>query len=263
MPPRRFTDEQEIAIVDTYLSGVSAREVSERMKCSPNTIQYILHKRGVDTSTQYFRRNLHPFSVHAFDCIDNEQSAYWLGFIAADGHVQNVPSRFTVNLQVRDANHLEQMRTFLKMEAPLSHYTNKEGYSRCTLRVSKPHFTDRLSQMGIVKGKPDLSIPASFTPPEYLNHFVRGFFDGDGNAQKIEHRIQFVGARLSMTWLQSTLAELIGTNPNGKLQRCANTEKVVTLNYTGHNQVGNITDWLYRDATVFMERKREIIRGYT
>ena len=69
-----------------------------------------------------------PFDKHFFDVIDTEEKAYWLGFIYADGYVTKTV--FGIKLKDSDTCHLEKLKSALKSEHSIGHYTIRSGFSK-------------------------------------------------------------------------------------------------------------------------------------
>ena len=96
-------------------------------------------------------------------------------------------------------------------------------------------------------------------PKHLLNHFVRGYFDGDGCAtvankkQKTPQlRISFVGTKNFL----SSLAKILETN--NKLHPTGKKKIARQLQITGNKKAGQVVRWMYEDAEMYLKRKREV-----
>ena len=58
----------------------------------------------------------YQFDHTAFNRIDTEEKAYWLGFFAADGNIYEKRNSIQIRLKSTDANHLEKFCRFLKLD---------------------------------------------------------------------------------------------------------------------------------------------------
>jgi len=54
-----------------------------------------------------------------FSVIDNNEKAYWIGFLAADGYVDYKTNRIGLKLKLGDIKHLEKFKTFLNFSGPI------------------------------------------------------------------------------------------------------------------------------------------------
>ncbi len=108
--------------------------------------------------------------------------AYILGFFAADGYI-------TVNkkgggfwcLDIKDKKLLEQIKVTIQAEHKISTRKRVGGkYITYRLQIGSIEMCNDLQRLGFSARKTrNLSI--SSIPHEYFKHFVRGYFDGDGN----------------------------------------------------------------------------------
>lgn len=111
-----------------------------------------------------------------FETITDE-SAYWVGFLLADGNVSK--NTITVNLKTSDRQHLEKFREFMggNQTISLKKDVRVSGYAFGSIKVAKD-----LAKFGIV---PNKSYIAKVPDELKLNpHFWRGVVDGDGTISK-------------------------------------------------------------------------------
>ena len=109
-----ITDDQKARIVELYASGESTLKIGRLLQLSPFTVNYWLHRCGVnlrgprETSTKCQLRH------NAFDEL-TPGAAYWVGFLFADGSVSGCGQSGRVSLRVseRDRDHLVKLRAFL------------------------------------------------------------------------------------------------------------------------------------------------------
>lgn len=264
MPPRRFTDTEEAEIAKIYRVGNhSARAIALAYMCNGHTILDALKRQGIDTSARYVRKNLYHFNNHTFDKIDNEQNAYWLGFIYADGHIRIDPPTLIINLNSKDEAHLIKFNKFLDSDYPISKREigiTKDGIKRfgVSLHITDSHFALSLMRLGIVKHRINTYAMATQVPWHLLHHFIRGLFDGDGCIASQRPEILFCGSFELMNWLRLMLHDAIDTNPNQTISQTFASKHLFYLSYGGRLQVNKISDWMYYGATVWLERKRKL-----
>ena len=107
---------------------------------------------------------------------------YILGFFAADGYI-------TVNrrggqfwcIQITDKKLLEQIKKTIDAEHKISIRLGTGNRSDLyRLQIGSIEMCNDLRKLGFNDNKTEhLSLP--HVPAKYLSHFVRGYFDGDGN----------------------------------------------------------------------------------
>ena len=252
-----MTEEQVNKLIDLYsVPSISIKQLSEQYNIDPRRIKRIFVKRGIpikSLSELYTKKFDHNF----FDIIDSEEKAYWLGFIYADGYVTN--SVFGVKLSDKDSDHLLKLKMALHSEHKIGHYVGNTGYNNntnyCSLTINNEHLVNSLIDNGVVYNKSKvLRFPNSeIVPDELVHHFIRGYFDGDGSVYFTRYIcISFEGTESFLLPLLNILSEISGTK--AKLYNSKNGHK--SLKIGGSIQVKTIYDYMYKDATVFLGRKK-------
>ncbi len=108
--------------------------------------------------------------------------AYVLGFFAADGcMIKNNRGAHFIEFHITDKDLLVKIKKLLNSDNKIStrerNFKWKTGYR---LQIgSKAMFKDLLSAGMTPRKSNIIKLPA--VPKKYFNHFVRGYFDGDGN----------------------------------------------------------------------------------
>ena len=91
-------------------------------------------------------------------------------------------------------------------------------------------------------------------PKQYISHFVRGYFDGDGCITTNGHNrpsVEFIGTKDMLKNIQSIF------NRHDKLTSVSKNGKVVCFWIGSKNGVKNVYDYLYKKATVYLLRKKK------
>jgi intein/homing endonuclease len=112
----------------------------------------------------------------------DEKVAYFLGFVATDGHV----SQRTVSIEIQDRDR-PLMRQFVDWFLDLgwtfssdSRTIGKDKYIR--LRINSVKLSQILQESGIPKGnKTEIITYSPVVPDKLANHYIRGIIDGDGS----------------------------------------------------------------------------------
>jgi len=109
--------------------------------------------------------------------------AYVLGFFVADGSmVKNRRGAHFIEFQITDKDLLKKIRKLFGSNHKISIRKNKSNKWKTVYRLqigSKEIFNDLL-RIGLFPHKAK-RIRLPNIPKEYFSHFVRGYFDGDGN----------------------------------------------------------------------------------
>jgi len=132
------------------------------------------------------------------------EMAYILGFLIADGYVFTNPrgSQY-FGLMLTDKEIMKEIRKALRSNHKISTYKAKKKYwkDRYALQIGSKEAVARLKDFGIIQNKSLIIKYPKNIPEEFLGHFVRGYFDGDGGVYFRKH---FVKARKKMKWVFQT-----------------------------------------------------------
>ena len=261
MPARNFTDSEEEQIAKIYLAGHSARAIACVYGLNHHiSIVSALGRQSVKQRSPAERNRIYQLNPHVFDEIDNEGAAYWLGFLYADGCVRK--RSLQVALKRQDREQLVKLKAFLASESPIKGTTvgasnTDRRYNQAFFLVTDQHLTSRLRQLGVVTDRPDHRPMIEQTPANLWHHLVRGYFDGDGSARKAPS-IVFCGSKPLLTWIRDTVAQPADTNPNLTITKHIISD-LYYLYFSGRKVALRVADYLYKDATVWLARKRQVI----
>lgn len=236
------------AVINQIRSGMSLRDIAASLTINRMTLSAKLKKLGLD-------KKLITFNEHFFHEVDDEQKAYWLGFIMADGCVSRTHrDKLAIVAAIKDAHHL--LKWHKAINSSLRLYDRGDG------AVTSQHYStamcNDLERYGCVPRK-SLILQFPEINERLLHHFVRGYFDGDGSVglknkkqATPQLRVSFVG---TANFLES-LSLLIGTT--NVLRPTGNNKLTKCLEIAGNKKAQAIYEWMYKDATVWLERKREV-----
>lgn len=195
--------------------------------------------------------------------VEDEKSFYLAGFIAADGCVINVGNEYALRIDLanNDRDFLSNIKDLFSCNKPI-YITNRNS---SVLTINSYSIFNDLKKFNIVPRKTKI-----YTFPEWLinhqsvHHFMRGYNDGDGcfyvkNATGIHPKISFelAGTSSFLTTYRSILESKCKLNPRKQEILPINNKNISRLCYSG-NTVPGIVSYLYKDATVFLPRKKEI-----
>ena len=242
-------------ITDMYNKGISPIQIAEHFDCNVSNITRRLKKAGIIHIKDYksrrlpTRTNRHKLNEYFFENIDTEEKAYFLGLMFADGSV----SRNQFYLKMKDEDIIVKFKEALECDYPII-YRENPWISYC-LTVSSQKLCNFLINLGCVPNKTRI-IRLPVLEKSLYRHFIRGFFDGDGclQLQDKKYHCRFDLTSASKKFLED-LRPIINqhSKTNGSLNKERKYE-VWHLNYNGY-QVQQILDWLYKDATIYLNRK--------
>jgi intein-encoded DNA endonuclease-like protein len=110
------------------------------------------------------------------------EMAYVLGFFAADGcMIKNKRRAHFIEFQITDKDLLLKIKKTLGSNHKISVRREIENCKkRYRLQIGSKKYFDDLKNLGFTERKSKI-IEMPKIPKKYLAHFVRGYFDGDGN----------------------------------------------------------------------------------
>jgi hypothetical protein len=121
---------------------------------------------------------------------------------------------------------------------------------------------EKLTEMGCVQAKSlILKFPEWLTDPELQRHFIRGYYDGDGGIHIPKIKCRAVVVRIISTFeFCNSMRDIIMSQVNvcfGQPHNPANVKgkNVYTIDMSGARQAENFLTWLYKDATIWLDRK--------
>ena len=201
------------------------------------------------------------FDEDFFNIINTEEKAYWLGFLYADGYVySHIGYTVELTLKKTDENHIHKFRNAVKYNGELEDKhieLNQKHFLAKRLTLCSKKMVQDLIAHGCFQNKSlDLKFPTDQQVPKHLiHHFMRGYFDGDGcvttTRQGRDLRFEILGRYEFLTMYEKTM--------NINIQEKKQTKsKAFSVKHGGNLQVKKIYDYLYKDATVYLERKRDI-----
>jgi len=205
------------------------------------------------------------YNENYFEIIDNEEKAYFLGFICADGCITNDSEKYryqlTIKIHIKDINLLEK---FIKSINGEMNIRKDKKRDICEVYLSGKKIINDLENLGIIQNKTFL-VKYPKINEKLERHFLRGYFDGDGciriNTDKRDETkrgdLRIVGGSLDMlNKINERMSILFGTNVN-KLYGPKNKE-FKYIGWAGMTDVGKIYEGFYYDTNLFLTRKKII-----
>ncbi len=167
-------------IIDLYNSGHSYKKISKIIGCCEKTIANILKKNKIIVR----KFNIHSHNNDFFKKIDSDEKAYVLGFIYADGSLNEKSYTMSIELKKSDIKILEEINLILKNSRQIRVYSRtikNKKYESCKLLISNKELYNDLLSVGVTPRK-SLSIEFPlFLDKKFKASFIRGYFDGDGS----------------------------------------------------------------------------------
>ena len=211
-----------------------------------------------------------------FDTIDNQNKAYILGFLYADGCNYDERGCFKIDLQEEDRYMLEIFKKELEFQGNIT-CSFKGGYKKfgkeeflCKpcygLSIYSKQLSKQLSLKGCVSNKSNImTFPnENILPRELQRHFIRGFMDGNGTINywidnKTTNHKKFGLSFCGTTEIVNSICNIIDNKFDTHSSICSRfpdrDNNNVQSNINGNRNIEKILNWIYKDANLYLDRK--------
>ena len=264
-----MSDSEVEQSVQLYQQGYSAAAICKEVGYTPHTILKALRELGITIRSK--GGYCAPWNERYFQDIDTERKAYFLGYLMADGNVtirHNSQPAISLEIHEKDKHILDVLKEELQTNNSVS--LSCKGRTTYTLRVHSNLMARDLAKYGIVPHKTGIEqIPVSLLKEEFIQHFIRGFFDGDGwfsisyygNCPKMA--IGFAKNITMLTDIRNYLHKKLGVTLV-KVHEYNDLTKGYLgygmLMFTKRQNVLDIGNFMYKNATIFLDRKYEVYK---
>lgn len=255
----------EQQIIELFNKGLSAQKIADQLGFKRSTITLRMNKLKLHRSNSFYRKKKYC-NESFFEKIDTEEKAYWLGFLFADGNVQQRGNSRLIKIAVCDKEICDKFLKSINADFKTQTFLEKDyyhpGYKHEVYHVeiySEKMFND-LNILGCIPKKslvlkfPDKSI---FKSEELIRHFIRGYFDGDGwittgvrNSGKKYISIGFCGTLEFLSKLNEYIP--IKGNVYKEKRRITNTYRLLK---SGSNNALKFYKYFYENSSIFLKRK--------
>lgn len=233
---------RDVAISSLYNGGMSLSDISGQVELSESVVYKSLLRKGV--AIRPFRKNF--FNEHTFDDLNNELVLYWLGFAYADASLGHHELRF--ELAVKDLEHLKKFSEFMNGSVEV-----KYNHRACSAGFFSHHMGIRLQGLGLVARRSHFDKLKNEIPIGLEHHFIRGYIDGDGCISNRESVI-ILGQADILNWIKEMFIKHAQV---GEKVVPRQRQGILEISWGGRHQFIRIVDYIYRGATVYLERKKE------
>lgn len=203
--------------------------------------------------------------------IDTEQKAYFLGLIFSDGGISNYQNKHAFRISLIDKQLIIDLKacfSFLNYgEFNFGKYNNNHSMQYSLTKQSKELYYDLIKNGVLLKksGENKDKVTFPLINKEFIHHFIRGYFDGDGSIniptqRKNLRRIEICSA--SKDFLLQLHNIFIKNNINLKFrEKFNNKSPLFVIEQWKISEVNKFHDFLYKDASIFLKRKKELFNN--
>lgn len=268
-------------IIKKYEEGLSLYALGRLYRTRSININKILinnnisiRGKGIQTNKENYKTNKkYNFNEYFFNNVDNELKAYWLGFLYADGNVyirgwdkgKSKGGTIEISLKAEDDYHLYNFRSDINGNMLINYRDvklNGNIYPSCRILINSINMARDLINYGCVPNKSlILEFPKTLAD-ELLPHFIRGYIDGDGCVFfKVYNKNDTFSVSLLGTYnFLTSVKEVLKRNGIKSSDVKPKKSKAFLITITGRDNLVNLYNYLYKDATRFLGRKIDLFR---
>lgn len=267
MKTKDITPEMRSVVIAEYKKGKGTCEIAAHLGVKRWVPWRILSQAGIELRRKSVYKK--KYNQQFFDEYSPE-SAYWAGFILADGNITRNSSLLQISLSNVDESHLTKFCQAIELKNELT-----PDNDCVRMSVSGKHVCKSLADnFGVYPCKSNVCVFPKQIPKSLWSHFIRGIFDGDGCVtfgsyinksmeQKYNLIINFTGSIDLLDFLKSFFHDHInivvgrgsvtGIPPTHIVGKNKQTGQ---MSYSGSNAIA-ILNWLYKesDETTRLDRK--------
>lgn len=268
---KELTEEEINNILHEYYKcELTTREIQEKFKLTRRALPAIFKAHNINSH----RKKRYTLDEKYFANVNTEEKAYWLGYLFADGFIgtektnnivfsQKENDREIIDQFAKDIKYTGKLRT-----ASPGNQAFKNSQSQVVINFSSPEMTQDLYRLKLTPNK----ISREEIPPiksEFLRHFIRGYFDGDGSItigkQYYKDHV-YLKPALNIAGNKTFLEKITNVLPVKTSLRDSHTPWIKYLTCGSNTSMRILYDYLYKDASRFLKRKHDVfekIKGYS
>lgn len=236
-------------IIERFQSGMTSNEIALQANVTARYINSVLQQHNVERQPHSCWLRRYTVNEDYFKTW-SASMAYVLGFFAADG---NMPQEAQmISFSQKDPKILEDIREDLQSTHPIT-INPRTGVH--LLKISSKIIKDDLMNVHGMLPKKSTILEFPYVPNEFLHHFVRGYFDGDGNIYARGNMASFVGGSLAFMIGLSSVLENLGLQP-----RIKQTQQYYRLYISGRKTLKEFYNYIYCDKNLYLERKFKLFK---
>lgn len=251
----RIPEKEIQQAIEMFNNGMNVTKIAKQLGRDRGTLSNRMKEAGANITQHCNKKSVNSKFFNEW----NEKSAYWLGFIFADGHLSPDGS---LEICIKDKDHIEKFKADIQSNHKIGKRTIKESnYYR--INIQDQIIADKLRELGITNNKtygwniPDI-------PDECMSHFIRGLYDGDGNLNLRGSSTAFRMVCYDRSVLESLMGYILENveETTNHIRIYDYKNRIPELNISSEKALNAFLDWLYKDATIYLNRKYEKYLSY-
>lgn len=277
---KKKQEEKYSKALEMYKEGMQFKKICKTLNIGPNQlrpyIKSILGEENWKSQRQSLKDNMdkseegilkrskerikYSYNEECFSNLEDEETAYWIGFLYADGTIGKGNGQYKIALTLKESD-LEHIKKFCKYlqtsEERITYINSTKAYN---ITIGSYTLWKKLVDLGFTNKK---SWDAK--PPELLKnnrHFWRGVIDGDGSLlskkrkerNTLRNSVEICGTPDTVIEFIIFCEENTGFNFSN-IKICDITKTFSTFRIGQKDRVLSVSTLLYKDSNIYLERK--------
>lgn len=263
---------RDLKIVEMYQDGKTYKEISEYFGFKSNTpmILNALKRNNIKTKNggnSSRLRNTKAVNINFFEKIDSKEKAYILGLIYSDGSIDK--DGYGFSFTSKDYEQILLFKNLLDSEHKICEVKSFDSrtekiYKRYTIHICSKKITKDLIKIGLKNNKSfDCNFPK--IDIQFIWHFIRGLFDGDGCICKMKKEGSLSFSLILSGNLYLNIKSFFNknglNNTKDQIKNSKNGKNIYSMKYSSFKDLKFLYDNIYLDSeNLRLERKYEIFR---
>lgn len=206
----------------------------------------------------------YTYNKNAFNKIETEEDAYWLGFLLADGYIAGGNKPFLqLKLGEKDKKHLEKFIKYLGYTSTeIIKQTTGGAYTKdniCfVIKISCKQISDNLKKYGLSGAKSKNEIPYKLNDINLEKHYIRGIIDGDGWIRNTQSGFGVCGSYETLSYIKEYINNNIINVENNNITKHGDIYK---FELTSKIKTQIILKHFYENSTIYLDRKYNLYKN--
>lgn len=254
-----FLTSEELAPVAYYLEhpNDSLNSIAKKYGTKSDTIKRRLSVIG----ETYERRMKRKFNRSIFHVLDTEEKAYWLGFILADGYINEDKNFLRIKLAQVDEKHLQKFCLFIEEPDDVIKHDTGGAYTKnniCSfVEFDSKELIQDLKLYNLYQAKSENEQPIDMPNEQMELAYLRGMIDGDGHVEN--GYFKYVGSLESCQYIKNKFSKWYDFKNENKYIYKHGTIFSFEIR---SKQVNEILKKIYNNATIYLDRKYQTVQNF-
>lgn len=250
----------EFAPIQYYLNhpNENISSIAKQFGTKTDTIKRRLNVIG----EVYERRMKRKFNRSIFHVLDSEEKAYWLGFILADGYINEDKNFLRIKLAQADEKHLQKFCLFIEEPDDVIKHDKGGSYTKnniCSfIEFDSKELIQDLISYNLHQNKSGNEQPINMPNEKMELAYLRGMIDGDGHIEN--GYFKYVGSLESCQYMKDKFSKWYNFNSNNKYIYEHGTIFSFEIRSKEVNDI--FKNKIYKDATIYLDRKYQTVQNF-